>query len=356
MNDTALMRRALGLAAKGADGAAPNPMVGCVVSRDGRVIAEGFHAAPDEPHAEAAALAQLGGYQEAAGTDVFVTLEPCAHEGRTPSCAAALLRARPRRVVAAMADPDPRVSGAGCALLREAGIRVELGLLAEEAAWLNRGFLSRLTRGRPWLRVKTACTLDGRCALPDGSSKWITSEQARGDAHALRAASCAMVTGIGTALADDPRLTARLGPVRRQPLRVLVDSTLRCSAKLKMFAGGAVVATASNADPSALGEQVEIVSLPDGKGKVDLEALAIWLAVARKCNFVTFEAGPKLTGGLIETGLADELVCYVAPKIFGCGLASVAFAGTGSMEHAPQFSVREAARLGPDVKITLTAA
>ena len=333
----------------------PNPRVGCVLARDGVVIAEAYHRRPGEAHAEQAALRKLAP-AAAAGCDVFVNLEPCVHSGRTPPCTGALIKARPRRVVVSITDPDPRVAGAGVLALRAAGIRVEVGLGAEAATWLNRGFISRHTRALPWVRLKTASSLDGRSSLADGTSKWITGLAARRNAHAIRAASCAVATGIGTALADDPELRVRLVRTERQPMRVLLDSNLRARAQMRMFAGGAVVATAvSKATLRAthLPAQVEVLHIPNKEGKVDLRAMLGWLAREKECNELTFEAGSRLAGALLKAKLVDEWVYYLAPKLLGPGLVVAETARRNFLPAETDFEIREVRRLGSDLKLTL---
>ncbi|MHB8167892.1 MAG: bifunctional diaminohydroxyphosphoribosylaminopyrimidine deaminase/5-amino-6-(5-phosphoribosylamino)uracil reductase RibD, partial [Sulfuricella sp.] len=223
--DHEYMAQALRLAEKGLYTTTPNPRVGCVIVRDGKVVGSGWHQRAGEPHAEIHALTQAG--ELARGATVYVTLEPCSHHGRTPPCAEALIQAGVGRVVVAMVDPNPQVAGEGLTQLQQAGIRTDIGLLEEEAHQLNLGFVSRMTCGRPWLRLKIAASLDGKTALNNGVSQWITGADARRDAHRLRARSCAVLTGIGTVLADDPMLNVREVETPRQPLRVVVDSGLR---------------------------------------------------------------------------------------------------------------------------------
>ena len=319
MNDADWMRRALALAEGGRHTAAPNPLVGCVLVRRGAVVGEGYHHRAGEGHAEVNALLEAG--PRAGGATAYVTLEPCAHHGRTPPCAEALIGAGVGRVVAAMQDPNPQVAGRGLARLREAGIDVECGLLADEAAALNPGFIKRMTTGRPYVRVKMAQSLDGRSALADGASRWITGPAARADVQQWRARSQAIVTGIGTVLADDPQLTVRLAQVDRQPLRVVLDSglTLPPTARLLGEPGSTLVATRSvvaqrAAALAAAGAQ--LVTLPAGAGGVDLGALLDELG-RRQCNEVLVEAGPRLAGAFLAAGLADELIVYIAPHLLG---------------------------------------
>jgi diaminohydroxyphosphoribosylaminopyrimidine deaminase/5-amino-6-(5-phosphoribosylamino)uracil reductase len=311
------MAEALRLAERGRRTTTPNPRVGCVILRGGEVVGRGWHERAGGPHAEIAALAEAGA--RAAGADLYLNLEPCAHQGRTPPCAEALVRAGVRRVLAAMQDPNPLVAGKGFGILRAAGIAVENGLLEAEARELNVGFVSRMTRGRPWVRLKLAASLDGRTALANGRSQWITGEAARRDAHRLRAEACAVLTGIGTVRDDDPRLTARDVGASRQPLRVVVDSRLEIPPAARVLEGGALVfcAVEDAARSRALAERgADVVVLPGPGGKVDLAAMMRELA-RRGFNEVLVEAGFKLNGSLLAAGLVDELVIYLAPHLLG---------------------------------------
>lgn len=319
------MARALQLAARGMNTTAPNPRVGCVIVRDGRIIGEGWHERAGEPHAEVHALAAAaaGSPDAARGADVYVTLEPCAHFGRTPPCADALVAAGVARVVAAMRDPDPRTAGRGLERLRAAGIRVEDGLLGAEANELNVGFVSRLTRGRPWLRLKLAASLDGRSALADGRSQWITGAGARADGQRWRARACAILSGSGTVLADDPQLTVRDedgGELARQPLKVIVDGGLRTSPEARLLASGRTLLVSAAAQPEraiALAARgAEILDLPGADGHVDLAALLAELG-RRGLNEVHVEGGHRLAGALVAAGLVDEFVFYFAPCLLG---------------------------------------
>ncbi|HLB14937.1 MAG TPA: bifunctional diaminohydroxyphosphoribosylaminopyrimidine deaminase/5-amino-6-(5-phosphoribosylamino)uracil reductase RibD, partial [Burkholderiales bacterium] len=278
--DREFMARALGLAERGLFTTTPNPRVGCVIVRDGEVVGEGFHARAGEAHAEANALAAAGA--RAAGATVYVTLEPCNHHGRTPPCTDALIAARVRRVVAAMGDPNPKVGGEGFARLRAAGVEVASGLLEDEARELNIGFVSRLTRGRPWVRMKIAATLDGRTAAANGQSQWITGEASRRDGHRWRARACAVLTGIGTVRDDDPRLTVREVATTRQPLRVLVDSRLEVPLEARILEGGSLLVAAASQDHARIAalrtKGAEVVVLPNASGKVELAELMRELA------------------------------------------------------------------------------
>ena len=291
-----------------------------MIARGGRVVGEGWHRYAGEPHAEIHALYAAGA--EAAGATAYVTLEPCRHTGRTGPCTRALIEARVARVVAAMRDPNPRVAGRGFAELAAAGVEVETGLLETEAGILNRGFVSRFERRRPWVRCKLAATLDGRTATATGESQWITGEAARADVHRLRAQAGAVLTGIGTVLADDPRLDARVEDARHlaPPMRVVVDSRLRTPPAARLFSatGRVLVATSRNASsaPALLDAGAEVVSLPHAGGRVALGGLMAELA-ERGVNEVHTECGPTLAGALLESGLVDEVVVYLAPVLLG---------------------------------------
>lgn len=312
------MAEALRLAEKGLFTATPNPRVGCVIAREHEVLGTGWHEKTGGPHAEVLALRAAG--ERARGATAYVSLEPCSHQGRTPPCAAALIGAGIARVVAAMQDPNSQVAGGGFAALRAAGIAVESGLMEDEARALNIGFVSRMSRGRPWLRMKIAASLDGRTALADGRSQWITGPEARRDGHAWRARACAVLTGIGTVRDDDPRLDVREVETTRQPLKVVVDSRLQLPLSAKLLAGGKVlVATATASDPgiAALRDRgAEVVALPNARGKVDLMELMRELA-RRGINEVHVEAGTRLNGSLLREHLVDELLLYLAPGILG---------------------------------------
>jgi diaminohydroxyphosphoribosylaminopyrimidine deaminase/5-amino-6-(5-phosphoribosylamino)uracil reductase len=315
--DHRYMARALELAARGLTTAHPNPRVGCVLVREGEIVGEGWHRAAGEAHAEVNALAAAG--NAAAGSTAFVTLEPCAHTGRTGPCTKALIDAGVAEVVFAHDDPSSRAPESGRATLEHAGIRVRSGLLVDAARRLNEGFFSRTERGRPFVRVKTAASLDGGTAMLSGESKWITDEAARQDVQRLRAASGAVLTGIGTVLADDPCLTVRDSSiVLSQPLRVVVDSRLRTppAARILKQPGETVIFCVDDGSRRALEDPQVAIRRTDGGDQVDLAAMLAELA-ERKINDVLVEAGPTLSGALLTAGLADELVIYQAPHIMG---------------------------------------
>ena len=311
------MARALELAARGLFTTTPNPRVGCIVVKDGAVVGEGWHEKAGESHAEPMALQAANG--KAAGATVYVTLEPCAHHGRTPPCVDALLAAKPARVVAAIADPNPDTAGKGLEKLRAAGITVDVGLMDAEARELNIGFFARMTRGTPWVRMKVAASLDGRTALADGQSQWITGDAARKDGHAWRARACAVLTGVGTVKSDDPQLNVRDVETTRQPLRVVVDSRLQTPLNARVLRPGTLFAAAGVDAPRSVALRArgaEVVVLPNHDGKVELPDLLQELA-RRGCNEIHVEAGHKLNGSLLQAGLVDELLIYMAPCILG---------------------------------------
>ena len=315
--DHRMMARALRLAERAAFTTRPNPMVGCVIAHGGDVVGEGWHQRKGGPHAEVFALQAAG--ERAKGATAYVTLEPCAHTGSTGPCADALIAAGVARVVAAMRDPFPQVDGAGFDKLRAAGIAVDSGLMEAQARELNRGFLSRIERGRPWLRVKLASSLDGRTAMASGDSKWISGEAARRDVQQWRARSGALLTGAGTVLADDPQLTVRLddGSDFLPPLRVVLDPGLATVARGRVREGDAptLYLHAPEAKPPR-GLQADHVAVPVDKGRFDLDAVLRLLAT-RGINEVQVEAGATLAGAFLAAGLVDELLLYIAPVLLG---------------------------------------
>ncbi|BCX81810.1 diaminohydroxyphosphoribosylaminopyrimidine deaminase/5-amino-6-(5-phosphoribosylamino)uracil reductase [Methylomarinovum caldicuralii] len=354
-SDHLWMARALRLAEKGRYTTDPNPRVGCVLVKDGRVVGEGWHRRAGGPHAEIEALKMAG--EAARGADCYVTLEPCCHHGRTPPCTEALIKAGISRVVAAMADPNPRVAGGGLKRLQADGIEAVCGVLETEAEALNRGFVSRHRRGRPWVTAKLAASLDGRTALASGESKWITSPQARADVHRLRAGSSAVLTGIGTVLADNPRLDARLGDTDVvQPLRVVVDSRLRMPPTARMLdLPGRTLIACCHPDPArraaleAAGAEIWVA--PIREGRVDLAALLEELA-RREVNEVLVEAGSTLNGALAAAGLVDEWVIYLAPCLLGDeGRGLFHLPGIGKMADRIGLRFVETRRIGPDLRI-----
>lgn len=356
--DHGFMARALRLAEQGLNTATPNPRVGCVLVKEGEVVGEGWHVRAGEPHAEVHALRAAG--ERARGATAYVTLEPCSHHGRTPPCANALVDAGVSRVVAAMTDPNPQVSGRGIQLLTLAGIRAEVGLLEAEARELNIGFVARMTRGRPWVRLKTASSLDGKTALENGESKWITGPAARQDVQHWRARACAILTGAGTVLADDPQMNVRLADAVRQPLRVIVDSSLRTRREARILAGDRTLVACAEADPdrrAALeAAGAEVVCLPGPGGRVGLTMLLLELG-RRGINEVHVEAGATLNGALLAAGLVDEWVAYQAPLVIGHharGLFDLPALTDMSGRHG--FVLRDARLVGGDLRLVLRPA
>lgn len=359
LNDHAWMARALRLAQRGLYTAHPNPRVGCVLVRDDQLIAEGWHQRTGEAHAEAAALNAAG--EAARGCTAYVTLEPCAHFGRTPPCADALIAAGVARVVIGATDPNPRVNGGGVKRLRDAGIKVVEKVLADECAALNVGFNQRMRSGRPWVRVKLAVSLDGRTALADGTSQWISGQAARADVQRWRARSSAILSAIGTVLADDPSLNVRDPGLRvtKQPDRVIVDSGLRMPATARMLGldGCTRVFTASR-DPArtealkAAGAEVEY--LPAASGQADLAALMTRLGEL-EINELLVEAGPGLCGALLDRDLVDELVLFQAAHVLGADARGMfATSPLASMADRPQFELKDLRRVGEDLRLIYT--
>lgn len=357
------MAEALRLAERGVYSTSPNPNVGCVIVSAGEVIGRGWHARAGEPHAEIYALQEAG--EKARGADVFVTLEPCSHHGRTPPCAEALVSAGVSRVVMAMEDPNPQVAGAGSQCLQAAGVKVETGLMEVQARALNLGFIARMQHGRPRVRLKLAASLDGRTAMASGESEWITGDAARRDVQRLRARSSAIVTGIGTVLADNPSMNVRLDaqalngvePVR-QPLRVVLDTQLRMSVAAKMLSlSGETLILTGNADASAhtalqeAGATVETIDVHAGK----LVPAAVLECLARReVNDVLLECGPTLAGAFMSAGLVDELVLYLAPHLIGdAGRGLFNLPGLEKMQDRVELEWMDVRQVGADLRVTL---
>ena len=357
--DQQFMARALELARKGLYSTHPNPRVGCVIVQDGKIVGEGWHAKAGEPHAEVHALRQAG--DKARGATAYVTLEPCSHHGRTPPCADALVAAGVARVVAAMRDPFPSVDGAGFDRLKVAGIAVEHGLMEAQARELNRGFLARVERGRPWLRVKLAMSLDGRTAMASGDSKWISGEASRHDVHRWRARSGAILTGAGTVLADDPQLTVRLehpdgapGEDFVPPLRVVLDPGLATVARGRVREGDAPTLYLHAPDTKPPREMsIEHIAVPVQGGRFDLEAVLKLLA-SRGINEIQLEAGATLAGAFLSAGLVDELLLYIAPVLLG-ERARPLFDGLhiDAMTERLQLHAVDSRRIGDDHRLLL---
>jgi len=358
-NDYEFMSRAIRLANKGLYSTHPNPRVGCVITKDNHIVGEGWHQIAGQAHAEVNALLQAG--TNATGSTVYVTLEPCCHTGKTPPCTDSLIKAGVSRVIAAMQDPHDKVAGQGFKRLTDAGINVDVGLLEEQARQLNPGFIKRMQRGLPLLRVKMAMSLDGRTAMASGESKWITSEASRHDVQHWRAQSAAILTGIGTILADDPSLTVRLddNSMKLQPLCIILDSKLRLptTAKVIQQQDDILLFTASSdnskiAELEALGITIQQVEKTDAG--LDLEGVLKYLA-SIEINEVMLEAGAELAGGFIAAGLVDELLIYMAPVLMGNqakGLANLPF--IDNMKQKIPVNIKEMRQFGEDTRIIAT--
>ncbi|MDG0800387.1 bifunctional diaminohydroxyphosphoribosylaminopyrimidine deaminase/5-amino-6-(5-phosphoribosylamino)uracil reductase RibD [Pectobacterium polaris] len=362
--DELYMARALELARRGCFTTAPNPNVGCVIVRDGEIIGEGYHFRAGEPHAEVHALRMAG--ERARGATAYVTLEPCSHHGRTPPCADALIAAGVSRVVAAMQDPNPQVAGRGLHRLQQAGIAVSHGLMMAEAEKVNVGFLKRMRTGFPYVQLKMAASLDGRTAMASGESQWITSPQARQDVQRFRAESAAILSSSATVLADDPSLTVRWSELGadvqkryseadlRQPVRVIVDSRQRVTPQHRIVSQpGETWLARVQADEQAWPQGVEQVMLPQHNGGVDLVALMMVLG-RRQINSVWVEAGASLAGALLNAGVVDELIVYLAPKLLGENARSLCLlSGLDQLSQAPEFDIADVRQIGPDLRLRL---
>lgn len=366
IEDSQMMSLAIELAQKGMYTTRPNPSVGSVIVKDGEIVGEGYHIRAGGPHAEVYALNMAG--TDAKGATAYVTLEPCSHYGRTPPCAKALIEHGVSRVVIAVPDPNPEVSGRGIAMLRDAGIKVDVGLMTEEAKQVNLGFLKRMEQGVPWVTVKLAASLDGKTALSNGVSKWITGPEARSDVQRLRARHCAIVTGVETIIADNPSLNVRhseLGSLANQiapaeihqPLRVVVDTNARLGAELNLFKQATPVLLVS-AKPypaevqAAWPEHVSQQILPTHDGRIDLTLLLSLLG--KTCNSVLIEAGATLAGAVVNQGLADEIVLYQALKILGGqGRNLLALDDFQTMAEIPQINLIDERKVGKDTRLTL---
>lgn len=349
------MLHALQLAKRGIYTTKPNPRVGCVLVKENKIIAEGWHIRAGQGHAEVEALRHT---QNAQSATAYVTLEPCSHHGRTAPCAEALIKAGVARVVVAMQDPNPLVAGKGLALLEQAGISVTCGMMAAEARELNKGFITRMQTGRPLVLSKLAMSLDGRTAMASGESKWITSTMARQDVQKLRAASGAILTGVETLLADDPSMNVRLEGVDvEQPMRVILDSALRTpeSAKLLTLPGRTLILTCSENEAKHQALRLagaEVYDIPmNQQGRVDLEAALNFLAT-QQINDVLIEAGSVLNGALMEQGLIDECIVYIAPCILGAsGRGLFAMPNISVMADKKQLELLEMRRVAMDLRL-----
>ncbi|KPN70874.1 bifunctional diaminohydroxyphosphoribosylaminopyrimidine deaminase/5-amino-6-(5-phosphoribosylamino)uracil reductase RibD [Neisseria sp. 83E34] len=357
--DIRLMQTALNLAWEGRFTTSPNPRVGCVIAHGDQIVGQGFHIRAGSPHAEVHALQQAR--ELAQGATAYVTLEPCSHHGRTPPCAEALIKAKVKRVVAAMTDPNPLVSGKGLTLLTQAGIQTESGLLEPEARRLNRGFLSRIERGRPFIRLKCAASLDGKIALSNGLSQWITGEAARADVQILRAESCAVLTGIGTVLADNPKLNVRTFPTLRQPIRIILDSHLQTPLDSFVISDSSspsiictLVSNPQKQAPYLQHPNISILCLSEKDGRINLNELMQRLA-QQGIGEILVEAGAKLNTALIEAGLVDEIVLYQSAKMLGNSAKGLFLLPENNkiLSETPDFFPISADILGNDIKITL---
>jgi diaminohydroxyphosphoribosylaminopyrimidine deaminase/5-amino-6-(5-phosphoribosylamino)uracil reductase len=369
-DDADFMRLALAAAQKSLYLSNPNPRVGCVIAQAGQVIATGFTQQVGFAHAEIEALADARKRtNDLSGSTMYVSLEPCSHQGRTPPCTQAIIAAKPARVVIAMQDPNPLVSGNGIKQIAAAGIQVECGLLEAEAAALNPGFISRMTRRLPWVRLKVAASLDGKTALPNGQSQWITGPAARDDGHHWRAQACAILTGVGTVKEDDSSLTVRAVTTLRQPKRIIIDSKLDIpltAAVLKPFAngltsskdGGVMVVCSEITSDAQLAKRaqlqaqgVEVISMPNSMGKVDLPALMRYLATECEMNEIHVEAGYKLNGSLLREGCVDELLVYLAPTLLGSGLGIANLPELSSLTERTDWKRIDVTAFDPDLRL-----
>ncbi len=353
--DHRCMAAALQLARHGVFTTHPNPRVGCVIAKDEKVVGKGWHKKAGDAHAEINALADAG--DRASGATAYVTLEPCSHSGKTPPCVNALIEAKITRVVCALEDPNPEVSGAGIDCLQQAGIEVQLGLMAAQAEEQNAGFLMRMRHGRPWVRIKLAQSMDGHIALSDGSSQWISGPEARADVQRWRARSDAILTGVGTVLADDPSLNVRIEEHTRQPLRVIADSHWRTppDARLLGIAGQVLIAGLNEADiPGALADSnAELIVIPSTDSRVDLGQLLQELGL-RGINEVQVEAGAIFCGALMQQGLVDEVLIYQAPVLLGGGAVSpFATPRLDNMDDRVHLKWMDARRIGNDLRLRL---
>lgn len=355
-HDLDWMRRALALARGVLYTTTPNPRVGCVIVRDGQVLGEGATQPPGGPHAEICALrdaAERGHSVE--GATLYVTLEPCSHHGRTPPCVDAVLAARPARVVVAMGDPNPQVNGRGLARLRAAGIAVDVGVCVDEALELNPGFVARMRRGTPWTWLKLAASLDGRSALHNGMSQWITGPQARADGHHWRARSCVVLTGMGTVLADDPQLNVREVTTTRPPRKAVVDARYAIPENARLLDGSEVLVFTARSDPAKAERlarrNVRTILMPgDQLQRVDLDGMMRWFG-EHDVNEVHVEAGAGLSGALLSAGCVDELLVYLAPMLLGDAAGMVRMPMIDHLEGAQRFEFTDFTRVGADARL-----
>ena len=343
----------------------PNPRVGCVIVKDGEIIGRGFTQQVGAAHAEVQALADAKSKgKDPAGSTIYVTLEPCNHTGKTPPCVDALIAAKPAKVIAAMRDPNPLVAGKGLERLKAAGIEVHCGLLEAQAQELNRGFISRMTRGLPWVRLKIAASLDGKTALPDGKSQWITGPLARADGHHWRAQACAIITGVGTVKEEDPSLNVREVATQRQPWRIIVDSKLETPPNSKILKhpdqSGVLIVCAELDSPdnrdkakAFIERGIEVITMANAFGKVDLPKLFSYLAKDRQMNEIHIEAGSKLNGSMLRENCVDELLLYYAPFFMGEGIGMANVLTLSALDAPKNWKVIDQRLFGPDLRLNL---
>ncbi|MBL79832.1 MAG: riboflavin biosynthesis protein RibD [Nitrosomonadaceae bacterium] len=352
-DDHVYMSQALQLAKKGLYSTSPNPRVGCVIVRDNKVVGSGWHTYAGQPHAEINALNQAKGMAQ--GATVYLTMEPCAHYGRTPPCVKTLVLAKVTKVIIAMLDPNPLVAGKGVSFLEQSKINVLVGLMEEKAKDLNIGFVCRMTNNRPWVRMKIAASLDGRTALNNGVSQWITGEAARHDSHRFRARSCGILTGINTVLADDPKLSVRYIETIRQPLRIIVDNRLEIPVTARIFRGENELIFTINDDKKKIANLKKIgahpIILPDIEGRVEL-ARVFHILANYEINELLVEAGSKLNGALIKAGLIDELIIYFAPNLIGSsGLGMLKLPELSNLSEKNSLKIQDLRMVGEDIRI-----